>query len=1020
MARTSLASLVLAIVLVASNMATYAAVLGIDFGTEYIKAALVKPGIPLEIVLTKDSRRKEISAVTFKPSRNGPQPDEFPERLYGSDAMALAARFPGDVYPNLKALLGLPFEDPPVTAYGSRHPALNMEVTKRGLTAFKSKAFVDDVGPWTVEELIAMQLQSIQRNAEGLAGDGTSVKNVVLTVPPFYNTDERRAIQMAAELAGLKVLSLISDGLSVGLNYATSRTFPNVDDKSSKPEIHMVFDMGAGSTKASIMRFQSRDVKDVGKFNKTVQEVQVLGTGWDRTLGGDELNGLIIDDMLEQFVETSGAKKAGVAIESVKSHGRAIAKLSKEAERLRHILSANQKTSASFEGLYDEVDFRYSVSRSDFEEMAKPHAERVESVIQKALEMAGLQVSNLDTIILHGGASRTPFVQRQLEKFVGDAEKIRANVNSDEAAVFGAGFRAAEMSPSFRVKEIRIQELAVYPSGIKWVDGNIKGRHEQIWSRTSSLGGPPKEFTFSNRKDFILNFYQDEVDRRAPVKMLTTKNLTASVAEIKENYGCPDDDLQFKIAARLAGDNGEVEITKIAVECEVEEDEKEGIMDGVKNLFGFGKNKDSKDQQVLGDEAEAEAEADGSDPNASAKDAENSTSESASSSPSSASSEPSEVAEDGAAAERPKKLVSIPVAHTLGNTGVRPFEKAEITAMKDRLKAFANSDRQRKLREEALNELEGYTYRVRDLLESDAFIGASTEEERTTLNEKASETSDWIYDDGADAPRDELKNRLKELQSIVDPIQARAKEAEERPQLLADLQDALQQSKEFIVNIRDSITKRAEWEAAQSASSESSSTTAPPEPEESGEFAGLEDDALTMTEEDAMKDRGPVPPLYTAEDLAELDGMTQKMSDWLDEQVEKQKKLTQTEDPVLLVKDLKAKRQQLDKAGVDLAMKSVKNYEKREKKDKKDKKSSSKKGKGRKGQSTNLSDGEAETATGEAPPRGTPFNLEDLEGSENFIKLNPDRKAPTQEELDEIMRKIQEQQEGKKSKHDEL
>lgn len=69
------------------------AVLGIDFGTEYIKAALVKPGIPLEIVLTKDSRRKEISAVAFKPLKNA-KPDDFPERLYGSDAMALAARFP--------------------------------------------------------------------------------------------------------------------------------------------------------------------------------------------------------------------------------------------------------------------------------------------------------------------------------------------------------------------------------------------------------------------------------------------------------------------------------------------------------------------------------------------------------------------------------------------------------------------------------------------------------------------------------------------------------------------------------------------------------------------------------------------------------------------------------------------------------------------------------------------------------------------------------------------------------------
>src|SRR5699024_10346256 len=122
-----------------------------------------------------------------------------------------------------------------------------------------------------------------------------------------------------AELAGLKVLSLVSDGLAVGLNYATSRQFPNINE-GAKPEYHMVFDMGAGSTSATVMRFQSRNVKDIGKFNKTVQEVQVLGSGWDRTLGGDSLNYLIMDDMIEKFVESKTAQKASVTAAAVKSH----------------------------------------------------------------------------------------------------------------------------------------------------------------------------------------------------------------------------------------------------------------------------------------------------------------------------------------------------------------------------------------------------------------------------------------------------------------------------------------------------------------------------------------------------------------------------------------------------------------------------------------------------------------------------------------------------------------------------
>src|ERR1700748_176535 len=109
----SLFSLLLPLLFLASTISAQAAVLGIDLGTEYIKAVLVKPGTPLEIVLAKDSKRKEASIVNFKPLPNGrlPEPEgEYPERSYGSAAQALAARFPGDTYPNLKQLLGLPFE----------------------------------------------------------------------------------------------------------------------------------------------------------------------------------------------------------------------------------------------------------------------------------------------------------------------------------------------------------------------------------------------------------------------------------------------------------------------------------------------------------------------------------------------------------------------------------------------------------------------------------------------------------------------------------------------------------------------------------------------------------------------------------------------------------------------------------------------------------------------------------------------------------------------------------------------
>lgn len=926
-----------------ANVFAASAVLGVDLGTEYIKAALVKPGIPLDIVLTKDSRRKEISAVTFKPPQNGAKKGEFPERLYGSDAMALSARFPGDVYPNLKTLLGLSVDSPIVQDYAARHPALQLESHKvKNTAAFKSKdAFTPEEEAWLVEELLAMELQSIQKNAENMAGQGSTVRSVVLTVPPFYTIEEKRAVQTAAELAGLKVLSLISDGLAVGLNYATSRTFPSIND-GEKPEHHMIFDMGAGSTKATILKMQARTVKDVGKFNKTVQEVVALGSGWDRTLGGDALNYLILDDMVEKFVESPGAKKVGATVEDVKGHGRAIAKLLKEAERLRHVLSANQNTAASFEGLYEDVDFKYKMTRAEFEALAEAHASRVGSAIQGALDMAGLKVADLDSVILHGGATRTPFVQKELEKVFGTGDKIRSNVNSDESAVFGAGFRAAELSPSFRVKEIRISEGAVYPAGLKWTDDKGKARHQRAWTATSHLGAASKEFTFGNKADFAVEFYQEVPASMADVttgveekatKTLDTKNLTETVSLMKEKYSCEPSDVQFKLALRISADDGEVEVTKAYVECEAEVVEKESLMDGVKNMFGFGKK---EDQKPLTDSESAEASEETESVESSTATASTETAEASDSSSTTASSAaPSESAE--VKETKTRKMVSIPVKYELTKNGAPQLDKIDVLQSKDRLKAFELSDKARRQRSEALNELEGFTYQVRDLLDNELFMAASTEAERKTLEEKSSDASDWLYGDGADASKEELKKRLQELKDIVVPIQARIEENTERPNLVTGLKEALKQTEDFVQNIKDKIAEAEAWTSSQlaSASSSASSSTVTAAPS-GGDFDGLEDDEATTTKaptmDDVLKERGPVPPLYTLEDLKETEDLYIKITAWLEEIEPKQAKLGPTDDPVLTVKALKEWREKLDKAGMDLAMRSVRNFDKKKSK----------------------------------------------------------------------------------------
>ena len=899
--------------------------LGIDLGTEYLKAALVKPGIPLEIVLTKDSRRKEAAAIAFKPLRSSTtsaDPDAFPERAYGADALALAARFPVDVYPNLKPLLGIIYQDSPIVAeYGSRYPSLRVvESKERGTVAFRSESF-NKPESFLVEELLAMELQNIRANAESFAGKGSTVKDVVFALPAFYTAQEKRAVEAAAIMAGLRVLGFVTDGLAVGLNYATSRTF-----SEGKPEYHVVYDMGAGSTTATVLRFQGKVVKDVGRFNKTIQEVQVLGTGWDKTLGGDALNTLILDDMLQKFLDTNRMKALGAKLEHVKSHGRTMAKLWKESERMRQVLSANTETSASFEGLfYDDVNFKYTLSRSEFESMNAATEERIRSPYYKALAMSKLKTADIESIILHGGAVRTPFVQKQLEAMAGGTEKVRTSVNSDEAAVFGAAFKAAGISPSFRVKEIWAGEIATHGVNIRWSSKEGKDRQQKLFVPSSQVS-VEKQFPIKVTEDFQFELFQELVDtsdstRSVSAVAVKVQNLTSSVQNLTTKYGCSTANISTKFTLRLSPVTGLPEATQGSVSCEVVDQGKVGgVVDDVKGFFGFGSKK--------GDQVPLDSEAD-VDP--SVIEAENSITSSTTSLSEVPTSEATTLTRkiDEKSKEGRKRTETISLLLTNEPIGLPQLTPTELGQIKDRLAAFDASDRSRRLREEALNTLEGYTYRVRDMVEDEGFITSSTPEEREKIERLSKGASEWLYGEGSDASRDTLKSRLKEIRDLVDPVQKRKDETKRRPAEVQSLRETLNQTGSLINIMRGSAEKASSSSSASIASSESSASEPQMTTDASStirdEWADLEDDTATTTISSATTSSTIIPqaPMYTQEELADVSKTYESIQAWLDEKMALQEKLGPTDDPVIFSADLAKKSQELNKVIMDLLQKKM-------------------------------------------------------------------------------------------------
>ena len=890
------------------------AVIGLDIGTEYIKAALVKPGVPIDIVLTKDTKRKEAAAIGFKPSASRKQ---LAERLYGGDAIAVAPRFSSNVYPNLKPLLGAVADnEPAVGAYSQRFPALTITRAEDGShVAFASSDKSQDA--FTVEELLSMEIANIKQNAEAMAGKGYAVDHAVITVPAFYTVDERRAIELAAELAGLEVMSLVSDGLAVGLNYATSRKFPNVDE-GERPEHHLVYDMGAGSTTASVLRFQARTLKNVGKVNKTTQEVNVIGTAWDRTLGGDILNQLIVDDMVEKFVESSSAKKAGIQAATVKDHGRTMAKLWREAERLRQVLSANTATTANLESLFEDIDFKYKLSRPDFETLAASYSSRIKPPITEALSGAKLELKDLDSIVLHGGMVRTPFVQRELESIVGDPAKLRTNVNADESAVFGAAFKAAGLSPSFRVKDIKSNDAANYAATLKWAV-NGKERSQKIFVPTSQAG-TAKQLPFTNTNDFTISVHQDipaatdseTVERK--IGHFKLANLTASISELVSKHGCDRDDIQKSVSARLNPVTGLPEISTGSLSCEVDENEKKGgVVDGVKGLFGFGSK---KDQEPLLDD------------NTATRVTETVSSSDIASDAVSPSSTNSSMASSSPSAVPRKKTVIVNLAVEPTRTDLRQLSVDELASIRERLASFDLSDKTRRLREEAYNTLEAYTYRARDFLEEKGFIGVSTPAQRKTIEDLIASTNEWLHGEGSSAVTETIKERYSSLKALIDPVQKRKEEQQKRPAAVQSMQKTLDQVQSILKVMREQIDKGAD--AAASASS--SALSAASSPTEAASATGDALDDLDDKPSSTSSSAAPTPSMfvspYTEFDYESLLSQYDKAKEWLTEQLAAQETLSESDDPVLLSSDADSKTKQLNDALSRMLSKQVKSPKK--------------------------------------------------------------------------------------------
>jgi len=305
-------------------------------------------------------------------------------------------------------------------------------------TDYKYKIFGKE---YTPQELSAILLQKIKRDAEAYLGE--EVKQAVITVPAYFNDNQRQATKDAGEIAGLEVVRLVNEPTAACLAYGI--------DKLNKEMKILVYDFGGGTLDVTIMEFGN------GVF-------EVKATSGDTQLGGTDMDNALVDFLLKEIKASAGV--------DVSNDKQAMQRLREAAEKAKIELSTTLQTEINLPFLTmgpgnAPVHFTYTLTRAKLEEIVLPIVERTTKPVMQALKDAKLEPKDIDKVILVGGPTRMPIVQRYVEQLLG--KKIERGVDPMEAVAFGAAIQAGVLTGE--VKDIVLLDVTPLSLGIETLGG---------------------------------------------------------------------------------------------------------------------------------------------------------------------------------------------------------------------------------------------------------------------------------------------------------------------------------------------------------------------------------------------------------------------------------------------------------------------------------------------------------------------------------------------------------------------
>ena len=422
--------------------------IGIDLGTTYSCVGIFRDD-RIEIIANDQGNRTTPSFVAFTDT----------ERLIGDSAKNQVAMNPANTVFDAKRLIGRKFADPEVQADMKHFPFKVIE--KQGKPVVEVE-FKGESKNFTPEEISSMVLTKMRETAESYLG-GT-VNNAVVTVPAYFNDSQRQATKDAGLIAGLNVLRIINEPTAAAIAYG-------LDKKTEGERNVLIFDLGGGTFDVSLLTIEE------GIF-------EVKSTAGDTHLGGEDFDNRLVNHFVNEFKRkhkrvcspSSSSPSSEHALTDSKdltANARALRRLRTACERAKRTLSSSAQTSIEIDSLYEGIDFYTSITRARFEELCQDLFRSTMEPVERTLRDAKIDKSSVHEIVLVGGSTRIPKIQKMVSDFFNGKEPNKS-INPDEAVAYGAAVQAAILSgdtSSKSTNEILLLDVAPLSLGIETAGG---------------------------------------------------------------------------------------------------------------------------------------------------------------------------------------------------------------------------------------------------------------------------------------------------------------------------------------------------------------------------------------------------------------------------------------------------------------------------------------------------------------------------------------------------------------------